>query len=53
MIETLEQEVKFDEYCATCEYANLEESEEPCAECLDNPIKLYSQKPVNWKEQEG
>lgn len=44
------KEVYFDEYCKSCKYYKLSEEEHPCDTCLENPINLYSQKPVNWKE---
>lgn len=45
------KEVYFDKYCETCEYKDTPEKDEPCSECLENPIKLYSHKPVNYKEK--
>ena len=45
------KEVYFDQYCNTCEYEKLEESEDPCNECLNEPVNVYSHKPVNWKEK--
>ena len=47
------KEVYFGEYCKTCKYETLEESKDPCCECLTYPINLYSHKPVNWKEKDG
>ena len=44
-------EVYFDEYCETCKYKDLKESEDPCFGCLENPVNLYSHKPVNYKEK--
>ena len=44
------KEVYFDKYCETCEYKDAPETEDPCARCLDNPINLYSHKPINYKE---
>lgn len=46
------KEVHFDEYCKKCKYADLKESDDPCAGCLENPVNLYSSKPVNYKEKE-
>lgn len=43
--------VKFDQYCKTCAYKETPESEDPCNECLNNPVNLYSHKPVKWKEK--
>ena len=45
------KEVYFDKYCETCEYKDAPEKDEPCAGCLENPINLYSHKPVNYKEK--
>lgn len=45
------KEVYFNEYCKTCEHDNLSETEDPCDECLNNPVNLYSHKPVKWKEK--
>ena len=43
------KEVYFDEYCQTCEYKDIKESEDPCDECLDEPVNQYSHKPVRYK----
>lgn len=45
------KEVYFDQYCNTCKNKNVKEFENPCNECLSNPINLYSHKPVNYKEE--
>ena len=45
------REVQFGTYCKTCKYQDKKEWEEPCAECLDNPLNLDSIKPIKWKEQ--
>jgi hypothetical protein len=47
------KEVYFHEYCKTCKHKDVENTEEPCNECLSNPTNLYSHKPVNYKEKEG
>lgn len=44
------KEVYFNEYCETCKYKDLEESEEPCNECLTNPVNEHSHKPVKYEE---
>lgn len=43
------KEVYFDQYCKTCTHEKKKDSEDPCFECLDNPINLYSHKPVKWE----
>lgn len=45
------KEVYFDKFCKKCEYEKTENTKEPCDECLENPVNLYSHKPVNWKEK--
>jgi hypothetical protein len=46
------KEVYFEDYCKTCRYEDLPETQDPCDECLLCPMNLYSHKPVNWKEKE-
>ena len=46
------KEVYFDEYCGTCEYRDMKDTDEPCNECLENPMNLHSHKPVKYKRQE-
>lgn len=45
------QEVYFHEYCKTCKYekANPYKEDNPCDECLENYMNLYTHKPVKWK----
>ena len=43
------KEVYFDEYCKTCEHEKVKDINEPCNECLDNPVNLHSHKPVNYE----
>lgn len=45
------KEVYFDKYCKTCRYSKVKDKDEPCNECLDNPINLNSHRPVNWEEK--
>lgn len=45
------KEVYFDQYCKSCEHEKVKDVEDPCNECLDNPMNLNSHKPVNWKEK--
>lgn len=46
------KEVYFGQYCQTCEYRDLAEIREPCDECLNNPVNVYSHKPVFYKKKE-
>lgn len=45
-----EKEVYFDQYCYTCKYFSLFEDEEPCSECLENPVTEYSHKPIKYEK---
>lgn len=51
-MENRDQFVDFDKFCNKCEYFKKEQYEEPCNECLENPINTYSNKPVNFKQKE-
>ena len=52
MAETnIQKFVDFNKYCNKCKYFTLKDSEEPCNECLTNPVNEYSHKPVNYKEK--
>lgn len=46
------KEVYFDQYCKTCKYKDAKETEDPCDECLNEPVNLYSHKPTKWKEND-
>lgn len=53
MGEIIYKEVDFLKYCPECKYKNVDESEDPCDECLEYPTNAYSRKPVNFKEKKG
>lgn len=46
------KEVYFHEYCKLCKHKDLDDYTEPCAECLENPVNLYSHKPVKYEKKE-
>lgn len=48
----MDKEVYFNQYCITCKYKDLLESDDPCDECLNYPSNTDSHKPVNWKKNE-
>ena len=52
MDETTEMEVNFKYYCKLCKYENLEETKDPCNDCLDHPSNINSRKPIRFKEKE-
>lgn len=51
-MEEIYREVRFDLYCKKCKYEQCNNYESPCEECLDTPKNLYSEKPINFEEQE-
>ena len=46
------KEVRFDLYCKKCKYEKAQMLDEPCNECLDNPLNYASVKPVKFEEKE-
>lgn len=44
------KEVYFGEYCASCKWANKAEDEDPCHDCLNEPVNLHSHKPVHYEQ---
>ena len=50
MIDHEYKEVYFSEYCKTCKYKGVKDVEEPCNSCLDEPINLFSHKPVKYEK---
>ena len=42
--------VDFNKYCETCKHKGVAEPEDPCNECLENPMNLFSHKPIKWEE---
>lgn len=45
--------VDFHKWCEKCEYKDLSESEDPCWDCLNEPVNEDSTKPLYFKEKEG
>lgn len=45
------KEVYFGTYCKTCQHEALAEDQDPCYDCLAEPVNLYSHKPVKWEEK--
>ena len=46
------KEVYYGEYCKACKHFDVDDADEPCNECLSNPINLHSHKPVKFEEKE-
>lgn len=47
------KEVYFHEYCKSCKYEKVENTETPCDECLSEPTNLNSHKPVKYEKKRG
>jgi hypothetical protein len=47
------KEVYFHNFCKSCKHCNVEDVDDPCNECLEEPINLYSHKPVKYEEDEN
>lgn len=46
------KEVYFDMYCHNCIHFDKSGCEEPCDDCLSEPVNTYSHKPVKYVEKE-
>lgn len=49
-MENDKKEVFFELYCDKCEYADTNETSDPCNDCLAYPYNINSHKPVHYKE---
>lgn len=47
----MEKEVYFGDYCKTCKHEKVSEQDDPCYDCLNNPINEDSHEPVRWEEK--
>lgn len=52
MMEHIDKEVFFKEYCPKCKNEEVDENMKPCEECLSNPVNEHSHKPVKFEEKE-
>lgn len=50
-MELVFKEVYFDQYCSTCIHKDKKESEDPCWDCLNEPVNTYSHKPLYYKNE--
>lgn len=46
------KEVYFFRYCPTCKHEKCKNEDEPCNECLDQPISFASHKPMKYEADE-
>lgn len=47
------KEVYYCDYCDTCKHRDVEETEEPCNECLTTPVNLWSHKPIKYEASDN
>lgn len=47
-----QKEVYFDQWCPKCKHQAVDETKDPCNECLDYSWNEDSHKPVNFEEKE-
>lgn len=47
----MEKEVYFGDYCKTCKHEKVSEQDDPCYDCLNNPVNEDSHKPIRWEEK--
>lgn len=47
------KEVYFNQYCPTCKYSDLSEDQDPCWDCLEEPMNYDSHKPYFWEEEKS
>lgn len=46
-----QKEVFFHMYCHECEYADRDQNDMPCEECLGEPTNEYSHMPIKFKKR--
>lgn len=44
-------EVDFYKWCPFCKHRDKTEQDEPCYDCLEEPVNVDSRKPVLWEER--
>lgn len=47
-MENNEKIVYYRVWCPRCKHRTLSEAQEPCHECMNNPVNINSHKPVNF-----
>lgn len=47
-----EKIVSFRYWCPLCKYATVPETEDPCNECMHDPVNLNSTKPVKFERKD-
>lgn len=45
------KEVYFNEYCDKCKHSKKKEEEDPCYDCLHEPVNIDSHKPLYFEKK--
>lgn len=53
MADNDEKFVYFNEWCPRCTHFADDETDDPCNECLTNPVALNSHKPVKFEPKDS
>lgn len=48
-MEIVDKFVDFYSYCVSCKHRDKKETENPCDECLKEPVNTNTSKPVRWE----
>lgn len=43
--------VNYYDWCPVCMYLNVDESDDPCHECLSTPVNQDSRRPVKFRKK--
>lgn len=43
---------KYHIYCKKCKHEKVPETEDPCDECLREPVQQFTFRPINYKPKE-
>lgn len=46
------REVNFERFCPECKHFNKSENEEPCDECTNACIRMFSQRPLRFEKED-
>lgn len=44
--------VEMEKWCKKCKYFEKEENEDPCFDCLSDPVNYATRKPTKYEEAE-
>ena len=46
------KEVIYGDYCKKCKYKDLTEQEDPCFDCIEEDVNLWTHRPTKFEEAE-